>query len=667
MRMLVCLVPALLLWMSCYANASDSLAQIALVYKEAQTSMQKMQQARDDGNQQEVKRIQNRLESYIQRQKDLARVNLSATRASILEVESDSGSLTAQQKEAIEARLAACRQQLSLYRTAVKQVQVRYYQENKENRLLREKAKAAIIKAGQHADKAISEHESVISGYEDEMVETQKILEENIRNNKKDLSRWKDSDPRKKGVEENYAKYAAKVATGDMRPHPMHSSINELKKKIQDRKKMIADIQAAVADETYRDHPMHHSIGQFKDLIKALEQQDADRRAAFKAGDYLRLKAKLAAMNNARISCIGYQVQLGDSQDRLSELKSVEQQLQIFLEHEFVTSLPKEKALWEKAISFCTEAYNNIQKIRDKLGKYKVLVDVLQGGNPVKAADTLLEMATGEGLITRIAQYQPFKKLMKFDALKQALLTGNLDKDALMRQVAEKNLPQEMIDTYDTLMKFKNDPQGMIKTEAGKQINAIIDANPELRNLVDNYTAAQDYLENPEKIEAEFKSQVKKAVVDQIRSMPEVQQLEAAVAKQEEKLKALEKNVREQLEDAGTATLKEIMNSSMAKELESGLVVAYMTAESTRQDLEEKLNRVMGTAQIEELSTMHKEIMTAADKIKKINTDMALDPENFTANLTRSVTGQFGRDAAQSTASATAFVKTVINDYQFAD
>ncbi len=659
------------------AARADMLASVALVYKEQQQTLRKMWQARKDGDTTEVQRLSDRLNNFIDRQKRLAKVNLEMSQASINRLKSETpGQLDSKQKAQMEQQRASINEQVQDTQDRIRIIQAQFIRDNINDRRDIASSEKRLADLDTSYIRVINSYKEPIKKGKEALAWTKKAIQKDLVDRRATIMKSEGED--RNAHQKKLNNVLDLVAAGNYTPFTGYGSwggINKINDWIDHHEGEIARITAEKAAGNWKDHPMGYTANEINGWIVNSKKVLVERRKMYTTGEYSNLIDHMRHLRQLRMELIGLDIKLGGHEKQLNTLETQARELQVFLDHKFDTTLPKEDSAWVKAINWCGQAYNKVQEIRNKVGKFKVLYDVLQGGNPVKAADTLLEITTGKGVADTLMKYPPFNKLLKFGALKDAIITGKIDREKLIRQVAEKNLDKGLIKTYDLLNRFKNDPKSFLKDNASKQVEAILQANPRIKNAIDSYAQAQEYARNPRLIEQHLQDRMTKSVLKKARELDSFKAVESSIEEGRRKIEAFEAQINDQTENLKGQALKAVMESEAVRTARAKIAELNQAGIRMESQLQDKLNQVEKTF-IESGSGQALKNIQDTFKITKSKIERMLDLEKtskdlFDANLTRSViksydeTNQYAM--GKRAATPRKFGEVMMDDFSFQD
>jgi DNA repair exonuclease SbcCD ATPase subunit len=317
-------------------------------------------------------------------------------------------------------------------------------------------------------------------------------------------------------------------------------------KKYQEEKKMLAEVFAK------KEFPLPAHRTKIIDHEKAIEdikKKKQARRDEFTSEKWMNMKDIRRKIQAAELEIAKLENMIGLKDEKLAKLNEDKRLLNKLLNHEFITELPEEESGFIKAIKWCSNAINEVNKAVSKYKKVKKVIDILRSNDPIKAADTLLKTTTGKGLVETVASKILPDKVYK-NKYVQKFLNGEYHnaKDAL-KDFAEDQIPADIKDKIETLKSLRENPEEFLKSKAYDKVMSVIESNPRLKNTLDSFEKAKRYMENPEIIEQELKESMEKYARDKVENNETVIMLKNKMKEYEERIERIKQENLEKIEN----------------------------------------------------------------------------------------------------------------------
>jgi hypothetical protein len=387
-----------------------------------------------------------------------------------------------------------------------------------------------------------------------------------------------------KQLDEEIARITQGVGNGEFSINNSSKSINDHKEKIKQLNEEIARITKGIGNGEFSINNSSKSINDHKEKIEAVKKAALKRKDEFTAEKWMNMKDIRRKIQAAELEIARLESMIGLKDEKLVKLNEDKRLLTKLLNHEFITSLPEKESGFIKAIKWCSNAIKEVNKAVSKYKKVKKVIDIIRSQDPLKAADTILKAATGQGLVDTVASKLLPEKVYKNKYVKK-YLNGefNTAKDAL-KDFADDQIPDDIKDKLETIKSLRENPEEFLKSKAYDKAMSVIEANPRLKNTLESFEKAKNFIENPETIELELKQNMEKYASEKFENNEAVQSLKNKMQEYEDRMEKIKheklrraenykKNVAAQVVKHLKNTvenrigLKEIENSNFAENL----------------------------------------------------------------------------------------------------
>jgi hypothetical protein len=387
-----------------------------------------------------------------------------------------------------------------------------------------------------------------------------------------------------KQLDEEIARITQGVGNGEFSINNSSKSINDHKEKIKQLNEEIARITQGIGNGEFSINNSSKSINDHKEKIEAVKKAALKRKDEFTAEKWMNMKDIRRKIQAAELEIARLESMIGLKDEKLVKLNEDKRLLTKLLNHEFITSLPEKESGFIKAIKWCSNAIKEVNKAVSKYKKVKKVIDIIRSQDPLKAADTILKAATGQGLVDTVASKLLPEKVYKNKYVKK-YLNGefNTAKDAL-KDFADDQIPDDIKDKLETIKSLRENPEEFLKSKAYDKAMSVIEANPRLKNTLESFEKAKNFIENPETIELELKQNMEKYASEKFENNEAVQSLKNKMQEYEDRMEKIKheklrraenykKNVAAQVVKHLKNTvenrigLKEIENSNFAENL----------------------------------------------------------------------------------------------------
>jgi hypothetical protein len=434
------------------------------------------------------------------------------------------------------------------------------------------------------SSKSINDHKEKIKQLDEEIARiTQGVGngEFSINNSSKSIN---DHKEKIKQLNEEIARITKGIGNGEFSINNSSKSINDHKEKIKQLNEEIARITQGIGNGEFSINNSSKSINDHKEKIEAVKKAALKRKDEFTAEKWMNMKDIRRKIQAAELEIARLESMIGLKDEKLVKLNEDKRLLTKLLNHEFITSLPEKESGFIKAIKWCSNAIKEVNKAVSKYKKVKKVIDIIRSQDPLKAADTILKAATGQGLVDTVASKLLPEKVYKNKYVKK-YLNGefNTAKDAL-KDFADDQIPDDIKDKLETIKSLRENPEEFLKSKAYDKAMSVIEANPRLKNTLESFEKAKNFIENPETIELELKQNMEKYASEKFENNEAVQSLKNKMQEYEDRMEKIKheklrraenykKNVAAQVVKHLKNTvenrigLKEIENSNFAENL----------------------------------------------------------------------------------------------------
>lgn len=530
------------IFMLVFARTADcQIKMIAAAFDREKQMLEKMWEARKAGEEEKVKKLGQELKDFVARYKKIAGTLKETTESAIKELEQEqAGEMSLEELAEKKAEIKELKGEIRALKYLIGREKFKYVKENRRDREDIKKWQRKIKEYKDKWKKEKKEIENDIKSYEKEIEMARESGEEQIKFWQKKIKEAK-NDADKKGAREQLAKIRNYIADKSIKSHPGKVSMGIYMERLEGRKKHRVERSKKFEEGDYPGPSRGRTINGCKRRIARYEKQIAERKEEFVSGEFGRISRYNKRLNRAKVKLAALLKKTGLKSERMAKLEETKKTLELFLNHDFVTELPKEDSTFVKALKWLGKTAAKINKGIEKFKAIKKVVDLVKNAaNPFEAADFLFEKAFGKSIVSKLAEKLLPEKLVK-NKLFQSYINGGISERNLLKEVG-KNLGDKVIDEktrkmLETIDDLRKNPRSYLESELYDEVNTVIEANPEIASAIETMQKTKDVIECPEILYERMQEEAVEKVKSEFKNKIEDTQLQKKVKEIEQQFK----------------------------------------------------------------------------------------------------------------------------------
>ena len=523
------------------SSADCQIKMIAAAFDREKQMLEKMWEARKSGDKEKVEKLGKELKDFVARYKKIAGTLKETTDSAIKELEQEqTGEMSAEELADKKAEIKELEGEIRALKYLIDREKFKYV---KENRRDREEIKKWQRKIEEYKDKWKKEKQEIeddIKHYKEEIELARKSGEEQVEFWQKKIKEAKNKAD-KDGARKQLAKIRKYIADKSIKSHPGKVSMGIYIERLEGRKKHRVEGSKKFEEGDYPGPSSGRTINGCKRRIARYEKQIEERKEEFVSGDFGRISRYNKRLNRAKVKLASLLKETGLKSERMAKLKETKKTLELFLNHDFVTELPKEDSTFVKALKWLGKTAAKINKGIEKFKEIKKVVDLVKNAsNPFEAADFLFEKAFGKSIVSTLAEKLLPEKLVE-NNLFQSYINGEISERNLLKEVGKKlgdkvidEKTRKMLETIDDLRK---NPRSYLESELYEEVNIVIESNPEIASAIETMRKAKDVIECPEILYERMQQEAVEKVKSEFKNKIEDTQLHKKVKEIEQQMK----------------------------------------------------------------------------------------------------------------------------------